>query len=737
VSAASSRLVLDGRIGWRVGVLEQIEAADAIRLRSHPTKPRPLNEPSGTLAGFVGPIWAVATGPLGYFLIDRAGTHVLVYDPCLEQFARLPCLGGVGDASGQLRGARALAICRRGRLYVADTGNRRIQVIDLALGRVVQIIGPRALTPEGAAVTVLPSKVMDPATGLPTGEVAWPPGTWQPSALLALPDGEMLVADQANAVLFAVDPRGRVTTFPDGAAPDGSHIAAPVALGRDRDGRIYVVQQGLPAVRVLEPDGAFAEDVALPDDLAGRFDAPAVSVDPDGVVWISDRIAGPTFRLCRDAAGRCLPPEPVRPMPANCPLLAFDQDGVALLGSTQRPCLMRAPERAFADDGLALSQALDSALPACLWDRIKLWADVPMGARLFVATFTADTLWDLADVAGLPDDRWRSAEIGAPDADGTWDVSVLSDPGRYLWLRLTMTGDTHVTPAITRIEANWPRITSRRFLPAALAPDAVSADFLDRFMTAFDRVRAGYTRHLDDIAGYFDPLATPAAEQGAYGPDFLDWLAAWIGVALQRNWPVSVRRQLVKQAPALFRIRGTPEGLKRHVALYTGIEPKLIEHYRLRRWLALDSGQLGADSALWGPEIMARLQLDAFSQIGDFVLVDTGDPLVDPFNATAHRATLLAPAEDPSDSKLLAELGVIVALAAPAHVLVDIRLLAAGFSLGCSAVLGSATQLPCRPPPVQLDGSVLGDRATLGGRVTFRLPPRGGARLGADTRLTS
>ena len=730
------RLVLDGRVGWRLGMLDQIDAAGVIRLRSHPVQPRPLNDPSGALGGLVSPVWAVAAGPLGYYLLDRAGSRILFYDACLELFAPLPCLGH-GTGVGEVDGARALAVDRRGRLYVADTGNRRVQVIDTGLGRVVHVAGPRVMAADGSMSPAHATPVLDPVSGVPTGSVTWPAGTWQPAALLALPDGSVVVADRANATLLVMDPRGRIALFPDGAAPDSSHIVAPVALGRDRDGRIYVVQEGLAAVRVLDAGGGFVEDVTLPDAIADRFDAAAVSVDAAGVVWIADRINGPSWRLCRDAAGRCLPPEAVRPMPANCPLLAFDHDGRAILGSTLQPCVFRAAERAYATLGTVVSLPLDSALPACLWDRVTLWADVRVGTRLYVSSFTADTAWDQADILALPDDRWRNIEVGAADADGSWDASILSEPGRFLWLRLTMCGDGALTPSVSRIEVNWQRVTSRRFLPAALAPDAASADFLDRFMTVFDRVRAGYTRHLDDLAGYFDPLATPAAADGTYGPDFLDWLAGWIGVSLDRNWPVAVRRQIVRQAPALFRIRGTPTGLKRQVALHTGIEPKLIEHFRLRRWMSLDSGHLGADSALYGPEVMARLQLDVFSRIGEFVLTDTGDPLVDPFNAYAHRATLLVPTPDPGDARLLADVGRIVTLAAPAHVLVDIRLIAAGFQIGCSAVLGCATQLPCRPPHARLDGTTLGDRATLGGRVAFRLPARGGVRLGSETRLTS
>ena len=266
--------------------------------------------------------------------------------------------------------------------------------------------------------------------------------------------------------------------------------------------------------------------------------------------------------------------------------------------------------------------------PACLWDRVSLTATLPMGTRLCRRDlYRRCAVERCRDRSPCSDDRWSSAELTVTDADGTWDAAVLSPPGRYLWLRLTFSGDGLLTPEINRIEVNWPRVTSRRFLPASLSPDPDAADFLDRFMLAFDRIRAGYTRKLDVLAGFFDPLATPAADPGTFGPDFLDWLGAWIGVALERNWSVAARRQLVRQAASLFRLRGTPAGLKRHVALYTGVEPKLIEHFRLRRWVTLGTTTLDGGGSLYGPEVVARLQLDVFAQIGQFELMDTGDPV--------------------------------------------------------------------------------------------------------------
>jgi phage tail-like protein len=722
-----SRIVLDGRIGWQAAALHDLSAEAELALAAIPAPGPPLADPDGTLGGLTTPIWAVAAALGALFLLDRSGTRILIYDPCLERFRPLACLGGKGSAVGRLEGARALALDARGRLWVADTGNRRLQVVDAVQGRVVAVIGPLAAGAGGRLRPVQPIPGHDPH-GLPDGSRGWPPGTWEPMALAALPERGVILADRANDALWRVTAQGQVTRFAD--------ATAPLALLRDREGRLHVVQEGLDTILVLGPDGAFIEGISLPERLRDRFGPPALGIDADGTVWISPRTPGPALLLCRDAAGRC-GAVIQRQVPPQCTVLAFDRDGKAILGDARRPCLMRAETGRYAEGGNALLGPLDSRLGGCLWDRVALMAAVPMGTRVKLETFTAEAPWSTAEVMGLAADRWRGLELAATDADGGWDAAVLSPPGRYLWLRMTLSGDGTATPALTRVEANWPRVTSRRFLPPALAPDAEAADFMDRFLMIFDQVRAGYTRKLDDLAGFFDPMATPASPPEVFGTDFLDWLGDWIGLSLERAWPVETRRRLVKEAVALYRLRGTPRGLRRHVAIYTGTEPRLIEHFRLRRWMSLGSGRLDAGLQLWGPEVVARLQLDAFAQIGRFVLTDTGDPLTDPLAAGAHRATLLVPAMGFSGEEAArhqAAVERIAAQAAPAHVQLTVRLIEAGFRLGCDAVLGAATQLPCRARPARLDEMLLG-QAALSGAMAFRLGPRGGARLGSETRL--
>jgi phage tail-like protein len=94
-------------------------------------------------------------------------------------------------------------------------------------------------------------------------------------------------------------------------------------------------------------------------------------------------------------------------------------------------------------------------------------------------------------------------------------------------------------------------------------------DFAQRFTSALDDVLAPAVGALDNLSSYFDPAVAPA--------DFVAWLAGWVGVCLDENWPLARRRDLVARVSALYRRRGTAAALAEQVALYTGGVPEVVE----------------------------------------------------------------------------------------------------------------------------------------------------------------
>ena len=97
-------------------------------------------------------------------------------------------------------------------------------------------------------------------------------------------------------------------------------------------------------------------------------------------------------------------------------------------------------------------------------------------------------------------------------------------------------------------------------LPGVLQED----EFLQRFVGAFDDGLAPVLATLDCLAAYVDPWLAPQ--------DFLDYLAAWVGVELDDAWTLAQRREIVAGAALVHRRRGTVRGIADAVRLAVGGE---------------------------------------------------------------------------------------------------------------------------------------------------------------------
>ena len=103
-------------------------------------------------------------------------------------------------------------------------------------------------------------------------------------------------------------------------------------------------------------------------------------------------------------------------------------------------------------------------------------------------------------------------------------------------------------------------------MPALFRDDEMLMGMLD----GFDDVLAPIHAVVRDMDAYFDPALAPT--------DFLEWLATWLGVELNARWPLQRRRELLRRAVEVHRMRGTVWGVANAVELYTGIEPEIVEN---------------------------------------------------------------------------------------------------------------------------------------------------------------
>lgn len=93
--------------------------------------------------------------------------------------------------------------------------------------------------------------------------------------------------------------------------------------------------------------------------------------------------------------------------------------------------------------------------------------------------------------------------------------------------------------------------------------------FLGRFLLIFESILDPIERSIDQMDRLFDPRIAPEA--------LLPWLATWVDLVLNEQWPLASRRALVRAAAELYRWRGTRRGLAEYLRIYAGVEPIIEE----------------------------------------------------------------------------------------------------------------------------------------------------------------
>ena len=114
-------------------------------------------------------------------------------------------------------------------------------------------------------------------------------------------------------------------------------------------------------------------------------------------------------------------------------------------------------------------------------------------------------------------------------------------------------------------------------------------DFTSRFLMLFESFWKPIMKQIDQVEYYFDADLTP--------PEFVPWLASWLGLPVDPNLPTDRVRKLIKNAIMLYQYRGTYRALKRYLEIYTAGEVE-IEEQRARNFVLGRGSSLGVDVAL-------------------------------------------------------------------------------------------------------------------------------------------
>ncbi|HLN63067.1 MAG TPA: hypothetical protein VK464_16135 [Symbiobacteriaceae bacterium] len=660
-----------GEQAWRA-------APPAGPLRAGPEGRLQLLPMAAPVPGASPDIHSVAAG-----IASGTGGRLFWTDPVagaiwVQQGERATPLPGVG-LSGQFRNVAALATGPRGALYVADRGNDRIQVFALDHYQRIDVwdgfAAPHGLaaSPDGRLLYVTETgragagvTVVDTRSGQRLGAIG--AGLLKtPRGLCVAPDGRLYVADPSLFHDGTAKGKGGVAVFsPEGEVLLQFAASEPTAVTAGPH-RIWVGSESGGGIEQFLPDGS-------PAGTSSYYTGPAHDLH---YVPAADRLY-----VATGAAGW------------NDP-------------NTAAGPLVMAAAGAYAPAGSLITEPLDSKLPDCQWHKLVLRAAIPYGTRLTVETRTAPVLLSIGE---LEDGDWSEPVLFTGEAEGEMDLAVLAQPGRYLWLRITLEGSGVTTPELTWVRAYYPRSTYTDYLPPVFRSDPVSADFLDRFMLLFEHFLGDWEQKIDHMADLFSPQASP----------HLPELASWLDFRLNGRLPAAQQREWLSRAMDLHHERGTVQGLQELLRMYTDPNrpPVIVEGFTRRGFARLGDAdavepgmgmQLGADTVLPGaPE--GELVLGA-DRLGNGDLLVAGPALL---ASGAHQFTVFSYQYPGQPADQLAVLDAVLQAERPAqtlHALCEIR---PAMRVGPQSIIGVDTVLAGTYPPAEAGGPELAAMALPG-----------------------
>jgi phage tail-like protein len=401
--------------------------------------------------------------------------------------------------------------------------------------------------------------------------------------------GSLLVLARSEKRLFRIDRAGRIAGSL--GAGEGDPFSDPTAIATGVTPAIYVLDGNSVHVLSVGSAGGISWEGKYP---VGNLPSPAVlsglALDPGGHLFAGDADATSPFvylleRPEADPGFSAIPLTSLREVTTGLvhdgsrSLYAITTDGkrfVRLAAET-----VNRPDGSGRFRGTWTSLPLDSGTPGTRWHRLVLDGEFGENTSTGLSCYLSDTPVADGVVLALPEDEWipclpGRASLQGPDRrDALFPDACL---GRYLWSRIALEGTEAASPVVASIAVQYPRISYLDYLPAIYREDTGSAAFLDPFLAIFEGTFTGVDIAIDRMSRLFDPLATP--------PEFLPWLATWLAVSRDEEWPEEKLRGFIRNAALFYRKRGTREGLEEMLRFFlegTGYRWYVVENFHVER----------------------------------------------------------------------------------------------------------------------------------------------------------
>ena len=462
----------------------------------------------------------------------------------------------------------AIAAGVNGGAWILDRVNRQYWGLDPYF-RVLAPQGPGTAAPErndfqacGSPATYRPQ--CEPEEQVAASQ-AMSIAALAPIGIAALPDGSVLILDSQAGLGYSQVYRYKLQTL----------LSGPLPLNQ--------IDIGAPALYTL-----------LGQDIAFIPAATQSGTDFRGTLYIADSLGAQTFSFNYDSgdSGWALKPNPLflpmlryRGMALVSSARGVSYDYATSAGAQSWTPLVPQPRASYtpqvtwqlptwdADpDSDPAKCAFDGKEPGCVWHRLIIDGTIPSGTQVLVHSRAANSQSALNSTAWKQEPQLYLRSTGAElpyyqpalgpcsSRTGTWELLFQAAVGRYLQIQLTLIGNSRSTPRLQALRAYYPRFSYlRKYLPTVYQSNPTSASFLDRYLANPEGFFTVLEGHIQQVQELFDPRTVP--------PEYLDWLASWMGISFDFTWTTETRRFFLANAPKFFQSRGTPDGLVRMIRL--------------------------------------------------------------------------------------------------------------------------------------------------------------------------
>jgi len=454
-------------------------------------------------------------------------------------------------------------------IWILDREHARYWALDsffhvISRGQIEQTLVPPTVdifqAQEGSTVRRVAAQTFP--TGI-TFDAALPLAVQDPIAIEALPDGTVLILDRNDGGDFSLVYRYR--------------FAQPLGYAVSTESIVSLLDIDSPQTfQLLAYDFAFVPEHNDPDSNALVPDQLYI-VGANGMQAYAFDIAQHNDQLALNPIAEYLPMRRFggKALVATEALAYYDSADiwVPLLEQPRRRyqevATLLTPlgnatleEQENAPNQVPTRYAFDGREPDCTWHRLMLDACIPDGTLVQVWSRATNDLSELARVQWQPEpnpyQRFTGSElpfVKESSVYGTWELLFQHARGRFLQIKLQISGNDRSTPRLHAMRLYYPRFSyPEHYLPALYRDDDQSASFLERFLANIEGFYTNIEDKLTNIRILFMVASAPA--------EALEWLASWFGIALDPSWSEVKQRLFLKHAMDFFSYRGTIRGLR-------------------------------------------------------------------------------------------------------------------------------------------------------------------------------